>query len=103
VRNKPALWHLYLTAKEFNTRPSALVGLQRDEYAAYCLDNAAADFGRAIESALSEVEGKNKKVIKVKTDRVLRKWLGLPAQYRDPVRSGHAPLQTPTDDGEGEG
>jgi hypothetical protein len=60
-------------------------------------------WGQAVENALADVEGKNKKEIAVKSDRVLRKWLGLPMRYRDPVRSGHAPMQLPKNGEEGSG
>ena len=82
------MWALYQTAKQFSVRPSSLLDVS-EPYAAYCLDNACGEFGRAVENALQEVEGKNKKEIKVKSERVLRKWLDLPLQYRDPAQSGH--------------
>jgi len=43
-----------------------------------------------VEAALHDVDGKNKKEIEHKMERVLRKWLDMPAQYRDPVKSGAA-------------
>ena len=52
---------------------------------------ACADFGRAVESEINSVEGKNKKEVTVKTNRVLRKMLGLPAQFRDPAASPQIP------------
>lgn len=55
-----------------------------DPYAAYCLDNAVGEFGRALEAELSRVEGKNQKEIDVKADRILRKWLDMPQQWRRP-------------------
>lgn len=70
-------------------RPSELLHIQ-DPFAAYCLDSACGEFGRALENELSNVEGKNKKEIQVKSDRVIRRWLDLPMRYRDPAKSGHA-------------
>lgn len=64
-----------------------------DPWAAYCLDRSVGEFGRALENALAEVEGKNKKEIAVKSDRVIRKWLDIPMRYRDPATSGHAPVK----------
>jgi hypothetical protein len=55
------------------------------------LDTAVGQFGRALENELAGVEGKGKS-LKVKRERVLRKWLDLPMQYRDPAKSGHAPV-----------
>lgn len=64
----------------------------QDPYAAYCLDNAVAEFGRAVESDLAEVEGKTKKEVAKKSERVLRRWLDMPQQYRDPAASGAVQL-----------
>lgn len=89
MKNSSELWGLYQTAKSFMVRPSELLNVQ-DRYAAYCLDNACGEFGRSLENELSNIEGKNKKEIAVKSDRVMRRWLDLPARYRDPVKSGHA-------------
>lgn len=80
-------------AKAYRTRPSEILCIE-DPFAAFCLDRAVHDFGSALEAALSDVEGKTKKEIEVKSDRVLRKWLDMPLQYRDPVTSGHVGLPT---------
>lgn len=85
------MWGLYLTAKEYGTRPSDLLCIE-DRYAAYCLDNACREFGQALEAELSNVEGKNKKEIAVKSERVMSKWLELPMRYRDPVKAGKVAL-----------
>lgn len=51
-------------------------------------DNAVFNFGTALSNALAEVEGKNKKEIERKSQRVLRKWLGSssPGKFRDPAK-----------------
>ena len=72
-----------MAAKAFGSRPSDLLHV-RDRYAAYCLDNACAEFGQAVEAALSKVKGKNDKEIAVKTERELLKWLDRPMRYREP-------------------
>jgi hypothetical protein len=64
-----------------------LLGLA-SPYEALCLDNAVAEFGRALEAELSKVEGKTAKEIEVKSERVIRNWLDMPQRYRDPVRAG---------------
>lgn len=87
------LWDLYRMSKDYRTRPSELVDLD-DPFAAFCLDRAVHDFGTAVENALSDVEGKTKKEIQVKSDRVLRKWLDMPLKYRDPFKSGAVGLPT---------
>jgi hypothetical protein len=91
------MWDLYLAAKTFNARPSDLMGVQ-DLYAAYCLDTACGEWGRAIEGALEGVEGKTKKEVAVKSERVLRKWLGMAQRYRDPARAGAVTL--PSEEGQ---
>ncbi len=83
MSNAQSLWDLYCTAKTYGTRPSVMIDIP-DPYAAFCLDRAAADFGSAVEQALSEVKGKTDKEIQFKSDRVLRKWLDLPLEYRSP-------------------
>lgn len=96
VKSSREVWQLYQTAKSFGVRPSELVSAP-DPYAAYCLDTAVGEFGRALENALRNVEGKNKKEIEVKAERIVRKWLDMPQKFRDPVKSGHAVL--PNKDG----
>jgi hypothetical protein len=92
VSNSRSLWETYQTSKQFGVRPSELLGIlaSGDLFAAYCFDSACCEFGKAVEAALHDVDGKNKKEIEHKMERVLRKWLDMPAQYRDPVKSGAA-------------
>jgi hypothetical protein len=52
-----------------------------------------AEFGMALDAALAEVEGKNKKELKTKTQRVLDKWLLGEVRFRDPATSGHVSKQ----------
>lgn len=57
-----------------------------DEYAAYCLDEAVAEFGALVSGALNEVEGKTAQVVKAKQELVLKSMLGDPReQYAAPV------------------
>lgn len=84
MKNSKAVWEIYQTAKTFNTRPSAILGIT-NTYVAYCLDSAVGEFGRVLESELSGVEGKNKKEIGTKSDRLMRKWLDMPQQFRNPT------------------
>lgn len=51
--------------------------------AAYCFDKAVGKFGRAVEGAVRKVEGKGK-ALAMKQEQMLRKWLDLPLQYRNP-------------------
>lgn len=65
---------------------------------AYCVDNAVFSFGSALNAELESVEGKNKKEIKIKRERVMTKWLGLPQKFRNPgmVGPGKRPDQQVT-------
>jgi hypothetical protein len=49
------------------------------------LDNAVGEFGRSLEAAINDVEGKNKKEVEMKVDRVVRRWLDMPLKFRDPA------------------
>jgi hypothetical protein len=80
------MWTLWQTAKAFGTRPSELLALG-DQFAAYCIDNAVAEWGMAVEAQLNKVEGKTDKERMVKAERTLRKWLDMPEQYRSPSAS----------------
>lgn len=82
MRNSQQVWEVYLTSKNFNTRPSDLLDVS-DPYAAFCLDSAVSQFGRSLENALASVEGKGK-TLQVKRDQLMRKWLDMPQQYRGP-------------------
>ena len=71
-------------------RPSELLDVE-SPFAAYCLDNACAAFGQALDGELKSIEGKTKKEIAMKTNRLMAKWLDMPMRFRDPAKSGHAP------------
>ena len=53
VRNRREVWKLWVVATGFNTRPSAVVGIE-DDWAAYCFDSAVRMFGVWVENKLSE-------------------------------------------------
>jgi hypothetical protein len=97
VSNSVSLWNLYQTATTFNCRPSDLVDV-RGPFDALCLDNAVSEFGSALDGELKGVEGKTKKVIEGKVDRIMRKWLDMPPKFRDPVASGKVQLPTEHED-----
>lgn len=89
------MWAIYKTAKTFSCRPSELLAID-DSYAAYCFDSAVGQFGRSLDAELASVEGKNKKELTTKTQRVLGKWLDGEMKFRDPAKSGH--VQMPSRD-----
>ena len=93
MNNGLQMWDLYNTAKTYHVRPSDLLRVV-DPFAAYCLDSACGEWGRTIEAELSRIEGKNQKEIDVKSDRVLRKYCGLPLRYRTPVATSHGGIPT---------
>lgn len=67
-----------------------------DTYTAWCLDNAVAEFGRALDSELKSIEGKTSKELMSKTQRVLGRWLDVEVKYRDPAKAGV--VQMPSSD-----
>lgn len=87
------MWRLHQTAKTYRCRPSDLLAIQ-DRFAAYCLDTSVAEFANTLEHELKGIEGKNKKEIGVKSQRLLAKWLDMPVRYRDPAKSGHVQMPT---------
>lgn len=87
VRNSSQLWTLFRQAETFSCRPSELLGIE-DAYLAYCIDGAVYEFGVTLKNELESIEGKSKQEIKNKQDRLLRKWLDLPQQYRNPGMVG---------------
>lgn len=79
-----SLWNLFNTAKTFQARPSDLLAID-DTLAAYCLDSACAEFGNALQGELNGIEGKNSKEVEMKSNRMIRRWLDLPLEFRDPA------------------
>jgi hypothetical protein len=47
-------------AKEYSQRPSSLLGLADDSYAAWCVDEVAYIWGRHVEGSMAEAEAKAK-------------------------------------------
>lgn len=76
MRNKPRNWRLFRLAKELNCRPSALLGIKND-YVAFCLDEAIVEFGTALDNALDKgTEGaKNRRQAEGRAKHILEKWL----------------------------
>jgi hypothetical protein len=77
------LWQVAADARMWSCRPSDLLGID-DEYAAYCLDAAAAQLVRTIQQEMEEA-GKNvkdQKFAEVIRQNRARKLLGLPQQFR---------------------
>ena len=75
---------MFQTAKQFNTRPSELLGVA-DPWTAYCLDNAVAHFGTSLEAELESITGKTDGEITKKRKRTMEKWLGIEPKYRSPM------------------
>ena len=64
--------------------PSKHLGI-KDEYAAYCFDEAVYHFGSQLEAELEGVEGKNKGDIERKQERIFRRVMGGERKFRDPA------------------
>jgi hypothetical protein len=80
------MWQVYQTAKTYQVRASDLLGVS-DPWTAYCVDNAVARFGSALEAALDAVTGKNDKEINKKRERIMEKWLDIPRRFKSPMAS----------------
>lgn len=80
------LWEAWKLAKAYRTRPSDLYGI-RDEVAAWCFDRAVFLFGTELEAELRDAAdgAKNKQQSSSRQQRVIAKWLGGKAQYKDPM------------------
>jgi hypothetical protein len=61
------------------------------------LDSAVGEFGRTLDGELAGIEGKNKKEINTKADRLIRKWLDMPMRFRSPMATA---LAKPSSDGD---
>ena len=83
------LWEAWRLAKAYTTRPSAIYGVH-DEVAAYSFDKAVYMFGSALEAELRHAgeTAKSDAQANGKRQRVLAKWLGVKAQYKDPAAGG---------------
>jgi len=55
-----------------------------DVWTAFCLDRAVHAFGSVLQSELDGVEGKTAQEITRKRERILRTWLELKQQFRNP-------------------
>jgi hypothetical protein len=77
-------------ALRWTTRPSSLLAI-RDEYVAFCIDEAVHEFGYADESELAKIEGKNPTMTAAMRERTLHRLLEVEegtGAYADPNRLG---------------
>ena len=83
------LWEAWRLAKAYMTRPSEIYGV-RDEVAAYSFDKAVYMFGSNLDAELQKAgrEAKSDAQANGRRQRVLAKWLGTKAQYKDPSAGG---------------
>lgn len=72
---KPSqVWLLWVKAKATSQRPSELLGLERDSYEAYCLDEAVIFYGMSVENMLEEAghrPSKEERKAKAARERIL--------------------------------
>jgi hypothetical protein len=59
-----------------------------DDWIAYQVDGLVYSFGAQLSSALKGVEGKNKREIENKTERLLAKWLDQEVGFRKVTKPG---------------
>lgn len=62
-------------------RPSTLLSI-KDEYVAYCFDEACGQFGMAVEAEMDSVKGKTDEDINRKRYQVLARMIKLPDKQR---------------------
>lgn len=76
MRNKPRNWRLFRLARELHCRPSDLLGIKND-YVAFCVDEAIVEFGTALENAIDKAtqNAKNNRAAEGRAKHVLEKWL----------------------------
>lgn len=74
-------------AKTWTVRPSQLLGI-KDEYVAFCLDEAVAFFGNEVEAEINGIEGRNPRDTQVRQERKLRELLGVKVRFADPIAMG---------------
>lgn len=78
------MWNLHSLATTYHCLPSEVLHLE-DPYLAYCVDNAVFAFGSEVDGELKSIEAKNKQEAKTKQRSVMRRWLGLPQKFRNPI------------------
>lgn len=54
------------------------------EFRKFCFDRAVFTFGRALESELNSIKGKNSRSVETKRERMLAVWLNQPLKFREP-------------------
>jgi hypothetical protein len=75
------MWESYQNAKLWGVRPSELFFI-KDEYQAYCFDEAVGMWGIHVTNELERIEGKTSKEIERKRKAKLGALLGLPDEKR---------------------
>jgi len=75
------MWELYNQAKLWNTTPSQLLYI-KEEYDAWCLNEATAYLGATITNELDKIEGKDSKSIERKRHNKLNQLLGVSDEKR---------------------
>lgn len=83
------LWEAWRLAKAYMCRPSEIYGV-KDEVTAYSFDKAVYAFGSNLDAELKKASAgaKSDSQANGRRQRVLAKWLGGKAQYKDPAVAG---------------
>jgi hypothetical protein len=75
------MWELYNHSKLWGSTPAQLLSI-RDEYDAWCLNEATAYLGATITNELEKIEGKDSKSIERKRNNKLNQLLGVSDEKR---------------------
>ena len=94
MKKWPETWRIYLQAKAWRCRPSDIL-LIADAWDAHCYDSAVYLFGSELEAALEAVNEKTSSATTRKRERVIRKWLELPAEFRAPEEKAQSSAARP--------
>lgn len=81
MSNKQLSWGLYQSAKQWGKRPSEMVAI-KDEYVAYCFDEAIGTWGSFIVAEMEAVQGKDAKTVERKRRSTLLKLIDAPDESR---------------------
>jgi len=83
------LWEAWKLARAYQTRPSEIYAV-KDEVAAYSFDKAVYMFGSNLDAELKKAGqgARSDAQANGRRQRVLARWLGGKAQYKDPAAAG---------------
>lgn len=89
------LWEAWKLSKAYRCRPSEIYAI-KDEVTAWSFDRACYLFGSQLDAELSQAEqgAKSASQANGRRQRVIAKWLGGKAQYKDPAAQSAATVSS---------